>query len=495
MRSLRVPVDSRVRAWALGWLFIAGASIGLVSLLLPHPPGANELALYSNVAFAYVGGVLLLWLGPRAPSWFFHVAMAIGAVIITRAIFYSGEAVSFYAVWYLWVGLYAFYFFDRLAAAAHVSFVAALYALTLVHFPATSSVARWLTTVATLVVAGWFIDTLVRRVRRQADEAEHSAHSMATVAEVARELAGLSDVSTARQLLCATCARVSGATSVVLWQPSPDGAGLVAEGFAGPAPPVDVLTFVGPQAGGSQAYATGSPTLVDGEEAVSRLAPELRGAVWSARCGLWQPIHRDATVVAVLGFYWEADDALARPSLRAQIDLLAAETAATLQRVELLERLAHIARTDDLTGLPNRRAWDEELTREISRAAREQRPLCVAILDLDHFKLYNDQHGHQAGDRLLKQAAAAWSRELRATDLLARYGGEEFTLALSNMHPDEAAHLLERLRRATPEGQTCSAGVACWDGEESGPKLLGRADSALYRAKRAGRDRAAPAEV
>jgi diguanylate cyclase (GGDEF)-like protein len=475
----------------MGCLFIAGASIGLVSLLLPHPPGSNDLALYSNVALAYAGGLFVLWFGPRAPGWFFHLTLAVGAVLITRAVFYSGEAVSFYAVWYLWVGLYAFYFFDRLAAALHVSFVAVLYALTLVHFPTTSPVARWLTTVATLVVAGAFIDTLVRRVRRQADEAAQSAHGMATVAEVAHELAGLSDGATARHSLCAACARVTGATSVVLWQASPDGDGLLAAGLTGPALPVQVLTFVGPPAGAPQAYTTGAPTSVAGREAVSGLAPELRGSPWIARCGLWQPIHRDDKVVAVLGFYWDSEDALARPSDRTQIDLLAAETAATLQRVELLERLAAIARTDDLTGLSNRRAWDEELTREISRASREQRPLCVAILDLDRFKLYNDEHGHQAGDRLLKQAAAAWSRELRATDLLARYGGEEFTLALPGMTPEAATDVLERLRSATPAGQTCSAGAAWWDGKESGPQLLGRADDALYRAKRAGRDQTA----
>jgi diguanylate cyclase (GGDEF)-like protein len=113
----------------------------------------------------------------------------------------------------------------------------------------------------------------------------------------------------------------------------------------------------------------------------------------------------------------------------------------------------------------------------------------VALLDLDLFKAFNDEFGHQAGDRLLKQAAAAWSSELRATDLVARYGGEEFALALPGMGPDEAGEVLERLRRATPEGQSCSAGAVWWDGEESGAELIGRADDALYAAKRAGRDR------
>ena len=146
-----------------------------------------------------------------------------------------------------------------------------------------------------------------------------------------------------------------------------------------------------------------------------------------------------------------------------------------------------MARTDDLTGLPNRRAWNEQLAREIARAQRAGVPLCVAVLDLDHFTLFNDTYGHQAGDRFLKQAAARWSSQLRMTDLLARYGGEEFALALPGAGPDHAAEIIERLRRATPEGESCSAGAVWWDGSESATELLGRADAALYAAKRAGR--------
>ena len=89
----------------------------------------------------------------------------------------------------------------------------------------------------------------------------------------------------------------------------------------------------------------------------------------------------------------------------------------------------------------------------------------MAILDLDRFKLYNDTHGHQAGDRFLKQMAGAWTQALRAGDILARYGGEEFALALPGTNLEHAQQMLERLREALPEGQTCSAGVCLWDGD------------------------------
>ena len=160
-----------------------------------------------------------------------------------------------------------------------------------------------------------------------------------------------------------------------------------------------------------------------------------------------------------------------------------------IERRRGLASATAIALTDPLTGLANRRAWDEELSRELARAQREHQPLCVAMLDLDHFKRFNDEHGHQAGDRLLKQLAATWREVLRPTDVVVRYGGEEFVVLLSNCGIEVAVEVIERLRRATPGGQTCSAGVALWNRTEAPNALVSRADAALYRAKREGRDR------
>jgi diguanylate cyclase (GGDEF)-like protein/PAS domain S-box-containing protein len=159
------------------------------------------------------------------------------------------------------------------------------------------------------------------------------------------------------------------------------------------------------------------------------------------------------------------------------------------EREELLERVEAMARTDALTGLPNRRAWDEELLRELTRAQRQGHALAVVMLDLDRFKDFNDAHGHQCGDRLLGEIGNLWRTHLRVSDLMARYGGEEFAALLSACPPDEAIAAIERLRVVIPEGQTCSAGIAYWDGQESAEVLIGRADTALYEAKRAGRDR------
>jgi diguanylate cyclase (GGDEF)-like protein len=164
------------------------------------------------------------------------------------------------------------------------------------------------------------------------------------------------------------------------------------------------------------------------------------------------------------------------------------------QVAALYREVGRLARTDGLTGVANRRSWDEELPRELARAARSGQPLCLALLDLDHFKAYNDRCGHQAGDRLLKASAAAWQAKLRKTDLLARYGGEEFAVLLPDCAPASAMEIAERLRTAQPE-VTCSIGVAAWDFREDAAELVARADRALYAAKAGGRNRchAAPA--
>ena len=116
------------------------------------------------------------------------------------------------------------------------------------------------------------------------------------------------------------------------------------------------------------------------------------------------------------------------------------------------------------------------------------------MVDLDDFKAFNDTFGHAAGDAFLASAAEHWRASLRATDFLARYGGEEFAVLLPDCTVAQAALLVERLRSETPSHQTCSVGIAHFDGHEDADALLGRADVALYEAKRLGRDRVVTAD-
>ncbi|WP_432563340.1 GGDEF domain-containing protein [Kineococcus sp. SYSU DK003] len=158
-----------------------------------------------------------------------------------------------------------------------------------------------------------------------------------------------------------------------------------------------------------------------------------------------------------------------------------------LQRLRSQSRqLESMARTDPLTGLPNRRTLEHEL----ARACRSGRgdDVFVAMVDLDHFKAYNDSRGHQAGDGLLTAATAAWALSLRPDGFLARWGGEEFVVVVRGAEPDALARL-DALRAVVPDGQTCSIGVARWRRDETPDETLRRADEALYAAKAAGRDR------
>ena len=174
--------------------------------------------------------------------------------------------------------------------------------------------------------------------------------------------------------------------------------------------------------------------------------------------------------------------------------------AARNRELALLGQELHaLAVTDALTGLPNRRAFDNRLATEVALASRYQRPLSLVMLDLDRFKEVNDRHGHAVGDAVLRQVAAILQRQRRSGDLVARYGGEELVAILPHTEAEAAAIWAERVRRAiaalvvTPAGArvvTASFGVAGFEAPHwaSVEALLTAADAALYEAKRDGRN-------
>jgi len=171
------------------------------------------------------------------------------------------------------------------------------------------------------------------------------------------------------------------------------------------------------------------------------------------------------------------------------------------QNRALLVQLDHLSRHDPLTGLANRRLFDDTLAREIARAEREGLELALVLLDIDHFKVLNDTLGHQAGDQVLRVVASALAAQVRAGDLAARYGGEEFALVLPGLSLDDVLAVAEGLRRTVhhatrsqdcPKSVTLSAGAAVYPRHGViGEELVRLADVALYAAKAAGRNRTA----
>lgn len=169
-----------------------------------------------------------------------------------------------------------------------------------------------------------------------------------------------------------------------------------------------------------------------------------------------------------------------------------------LELAEALSRVHALATTDELTGLANRRHMQDLLTEEVKRHRRLGQPLCIAVLDLDHFKRINDLHGHQGGDEALRHFARIARGALREVDVLARWGGEEFLLMMPATTAEQAMTGLERLRHqlalASPPPSlptvriTCSAGVALHEASATLQHTIDQADQALYRAKAEGRD-------
>ena len=177
------------------------------------------------------------------------------------------------------------------------------------------------------------------------------------------------------------------------------------------------------------------------------------------------------------------------------------------EKSDLVDRLAlqseafeRQAREDALTGLPNRRAFDETMARDFARSQRSGHPLCLVVLDVEHFKNVNDRHSHSVGDAVLVEVAQVLASACRDSDLPARTGGEEFALLLNDTRLEEAAQVCARLHglfhdhpdwAGIPDLRvTFSAGLVELDPADRTPKLLyQRADRALYRAKSDGRDR------
>jgi len=147
------------------------------------------------------------------------------------------------------------------------------------------------------------------------------------------------------------------------------------------------------------------------------------------------------------------------------------------------------ASTDALTGLANRRSWDDQLTRAIAHAERTHETLSVAVCDVDCLKEINDRGGHAAGDELLRGIADRWRADARAADLIARIGGDEFAVLLPGADEAGAHDVVERLVGLLPEGISVSFGVAEWDLREDAVGLMARADLRMYDEKRRGKTR------
>ncbi|HKZ12912.1 MAG TPA: diguanylate cyclase [Solirubrobacterales bacterium] len=442
--AIRAPGRSEARATAT--LLIAGALLVALSLILPHPTGGHLIALTATACGMALVGLAVWFASARVPVALVHGLLA-GTVLTTAILIWeSGIAVGQYGTIYTWATLISAYFFSRRVAAAHLAWLLLVSAGSLAVVTSTggySPVTRWIFGAVSLTVVMLFVNGLVARRDRADTRARH-----------------FFDLS--QDMLCTVdtngrCIEVNAA-----WERN---LGFRPEEMRGKR----LLDFTHPD---DHRHAT--------EEAMRVFAGGVSDGLDTrvqAKDGSWHWLRTSSVFEPAEELvYARSSDVTERKAL-------------ALEREEMIEEKERMARSDALTGLPNRRALDDQLPREMSRALRADSPLSLAIIDIDNFKAYNDSYGHLAGDAVLRDCAAAWDQALRGEDMILRFGGEEFLVVLPGCDADDATEIIERLRAATPDGQTCSAGLAKWRPGESVDDLVGRADKALYEAKEAGRDR------
>jgi diguanylate cyclase (GGDEF)-like protein len=338
-----------------------------------------------------------------------------------------------------------------------------------------------LLSVAVSSIIGLATQRLVGAARFQAGEARRREHMLERVTAAVH---GLFDSSQPRVDVCEAAREISGATAALLYEPEAGSELLLCTAAAGIGGAAPVGKAAGTRSNAAhEAMRSGLPSLV---RADAGAAGDSSTGASQSRTILYQPLREGEVRLGVLVIVWPHDVVAGDPKATVSA-LLAHEAAAVITRADVVDDLYDAAQTDALTGLPNRRAWDSHLKRSLS----EDRQIAIAMLDFDHFKAFNDTYGHPAGDRLLKEAAAAWRDQLRAGDLLARIGGEEFALMLVDCEIETATEVVERLRGSMPQGRTCSAGLAVRLDGERAESIITRADRALYRAKADGRNRVA----
>jgi diguanylate cyclase (GGDEF)-like protein len=339
-----------------------------------------------------------------------------------------------------------------------------------------------------------FVDPLLRTATiklAQASVAEAAAARfglLELIASASRDVLLADDPG---QCLVETIARVMDAPHVYLLLPDGDDGLTISRSVGSPLGPLRLPADDSSISG--LAYISGRTQLIadwttSGQISAGLLARLAAAEVQDARSVVFIPLETADGSAGVVVVMLRVPLTAGNADRLGLLQLLATEAGIAISRENLRQRLADQARTDPLTGLSNRRVWDERLALELERAKRTDAPLAIALLDLDLFKQFNDSFGHLAGDDLLQQTSEAWQRTLRPTDLIARLGGEEFGVILPDTDLDVAEAVMRRLGAEVSSDQTVSIGLTLQRPGEDTNASVERADQALYAAKSAGRN-------
>ncbi len=330
----------------------------------------------------------------------------------------------------------------------------------------------------------------------QAELAARQQDQLRRILDMAREISGSLSLKYVLHAVAHSALNVSDFSRVIVWLSNPDGDQALTLaydtqtplGLPADRPSAEVGVGVVGQAVKHGRLASES----DGQESIVELNSDrpLRT--------LAVPLVVGARVSGAIEFVSQNPISLSDGSLEV-IETLAIHAAASIEAARLHGEADKLSKTDALTALPNRRSFNNDIALECERTTRYQRPMALIMFDVDHFKSYNDEFGHQRGDEALQELAAAVRRELRPTDTAYRFGGEEFVVLARETTGDEAGTLAERLREriehhfaahGTLRPITASFGIGVVPPTEPHPdRVVAAADAALYRAKANGRNR------
>jgi GGDEF domain-containing protein len=317
-------------------------------------------------------------------------------------------------------------------------------------------------------IIGLAVQDLVEQVRQRAD-ALHTVS--AAVGRRTREIE-------TRSAICEAAKDNARADYAVLLEPDTNARRLVTTAGTDAAVEGTEIYLADESAPAARAYTTGREQLEHDVEQSALLAAN--GTITDVGTILWHPVPGRDGAMGVLGVAWSDRIKRLPETLPAVMEALAAEAAGVVERTTLLLRLETVVKLDDSTGLPNERAWEEEVPRELSRARRQGTPLSVVLLDLGEFELTPEGTVGRRDSELLRGAVDRWRKELGPGDFLAhRDPPGHFAFLFADVGADEAEAVAQRLQAAAPESRGCTVGIATWNGIELPAALVERAEAQI----------------